>query len=235
MSILYNQILTYALAALAIILGLILYFKSKRVRKPLFAAWSFNLIKDASKKLKKLEVLYSQKKIENLTITNIAFWNAGRETIRKEDIAKADPLKIVVNDKYEILDSEVIKMTNDANLVEAIKENNKSFIITFDYLDKGEGAVIRVIHTGQLLKDIDFIGKIIGAGTPKQVPRGVGMTKRSAAFCLFLLLIIIILVIDLWIKMLYWYKIVFILFLVLLIPFYIRIIIKIVPPKELVE
>jgi len=78
-------------------------------------------------------------------------------------------LKIIINNKYEILDVEVLKRTNEENLVEAIKENNKKIIITFDYLDKGEGATIQVVHTGKSSQDINFIGKIKGAGRPKRI------------------------------------------------------------------
>lgn len=168
-SFIIDHIGTFISTTIGIILLLIFYFKSKRIRKPKFFVWSFNLIKDASKKLKKLEVIYSKKKIENLTVTKIAFWNDGKETIRKDDIPQAAPLKIVINNKYKILEAEVIKRTNEENLVKVIKKNNKSIIVTFDYLDKGEGATIQVIHTGQSSEDINFIGKIKGAGPPKRI------------------------------------------------------------------
>jgi hypothetical protein len=51
------------------------------------------LIKDFSKKLVNLEVLYSGSKVENLTVSKVALWNDGNETIRQEDIALSDPLE----------------------------------------------------------------------------------------------------------------------------------------------
>lgn len=52
------------------------------------------------------EMRYSGPQIENLTVTKIAFWNAGRDTIDNQDVASAGPF-VHVKEGYKILDVKI--------------------------------------------------------------------------------------------------------------------------------
>lgn len=161
-----SPIASFFLAVFGIIIAVVFYYKGKRLKNPTFSIRSFNLVKDFSKKLANLEVFYSGDKVENLTVSKVAFWNDGNETIRQDDIASSDHLKININDKYVLYDVEVLASTNKANQFNIHKENNISALITFEYLDPNDGAVIQVTHSGLLSEDITITGTIKGAGSP---------------------------------------------------------------------
>ncbi len=104
--------------------------------------------------------------IPNLTVTKVLFWNAGRETIRKQDVVKTDPVVIACNKPgCEILQADIIQANEPANkFEEKVSQDRQQVTVTFDYVDHGQGAVIQVCHTGTSDKDIEVRGKIMGAG-----------------------------------------------------------------------
>ena len=158
------------MATIGIFLAIFFYLKGKKEQKPTFSIRSFNLVKEFSKKITSIELLHFGEKVENLTITKVAFWNDGDKPIRKDDIAAADPLKIVVDNKYEIFEADILDgTTNAATQFELVKKDNKSRLITFDFLSHNEGAIIQIAHSGLSSKDVTVIGRIIESGKPKEV------------------------------------------------------------------
>lgn len=167
-------ILSFLLTLLSVILAIAFFIRSKRAKEPRFAIRSFNLVRDFVGRLEALEMLYAGQRIGNLTVTKIAFWNNGAETMNQEDIASADPLVAKLKEEYTILDASVLFMKNDANQFSIdVSEDGSQLLLTFDYLDKDEGAVIQILHTGKSSKDVELSGTIKGGGKPFQqhVPR----------------------------------------------------------------
>jgi len=150
---------------IAIILAIILFSKGKKVRKPRYYIKSHNLVTDFSSKITKLKMLYDNEQIERLTVSKIAFWNGG-ETINKVDIADTEPLRIETIGSCDIVDANVIKVVNPVNnfCVEII--NKKEVRILFDFLDRGQGGAIQIMHTGKESSDIKVDGFVKGAGSP---------------------------------------------------------------------
>jgi hypothetical protein len=149
------------LAILGISISVILYIKSKRVRIPVYSIRSINLIKSKLRKIKSVEILYQGDKVDNLTISKLALWNAGKETINSQDVAKIEPLKISLKNNSIILDAEVLYQKNPANNFKiCIDKNNNEISIDFDYFDFYEGAIIQIYHTGISSLDIEMNGKI---------------------------------------------------------------------------
>lgn len=150
-------------------LAIFFYLKGKKEKKPTFQIRSFNLVKDFSKKVTNIGLLYAGEKVENLTITKVIFWNRGNEPIRKDDIAVADPIRIVVDNKYEIFEAEILNdAVNEANQFELVKNDNKSITITFDFLSHGEGVAIQIAHSGVSSEDVTLTGTIIGSDKPEE-------------------------------------------------------------------
>jgi hypothetical protein len=158
------SIMSFALAVLGIALAIIFYFKSKKVKKPCYAILSTNILKEMVSKIESLSILYSGEQISNLTVSKIAFWNAGRDIINSQDIAQLDQLKIQVTDNYKILNAQINYEKNKANNFKISIDNSQRYInLNFEYLGKDDGVIIQILHTGLSNKDIYIVGTIKGA------------------------------------------------------------------------
>lgn len=141
----------------------LLYVISKNDMKPCMSLRSNTLISGLDNKYEKLELRYSDEPVKNFTITVIKFWNEGKQTINKTDVAEKDPIRIEVADNYRILDSKLLKTTDNRNNFQLLTgESEKSVLLTFDYVDKNDSVSIQVLHTGLSNDDIKLPGKIKG-------------------------------------------------------------------------
>lgn len=157
------NVISLIVAILGVTLAVLFYFKGRKVKSPCYSRRSTNIVKDLVSKIESLEMSFAGKPIRNLTVTRVAFWNAGSETINVQDVAKTDPLRIQVENGYEILDARVVYVKNKANRFSVVQgEGSSNITVDFEYLDKDEGAVIQVLHTGMSNKDVDMLGTLKG-------------------------------------------------------------------------
>jgi len=156
---------SFILAIASVVLAFYFYFKSKKVKLPCYAVRSINIVRDLVNKIESLEMLYGGQPIKNLTVSKIAFWNAGNDTINNQDIPIAEPLTIHIKKEYQILDAKILFTKNPANQLTISLSSDKIFVnLKFDYIDKEEGGVIQIIHTGKSNEDIEIHGLIKGVG-----------------------------------------------------------------------
>jgi hypothetical protein len=167
-------ILSFLGTILGVILAIIFYRVSKREKKPYWSIGSNNLIEGFSSQVPGLEISYNNQKVENLTVSKIVFWNDGKETIHGTDIAEADPLQIIARGNVKILDIKVLKTNSEpSRFCNPDDSELQSSFVTFDFLDKNQGGIIQVIHTGTSSMDISLKGTLKGAGVPKYYdPKG---------------------------------------------------------------
>ena len=161
-----------SLAMLSIVVSIYLYRKSRKRKKPVFDKRSINVISDTIQQIGEIDVTFKGSKIENLTVTKVAFWNDGNDTINDTDQAPTDTLKIAISEDYNILESEVIFQSNYTNNIKANISNNQ-IDISFDYLDPNQGGIIKFVHTGKKSSDIDLTGTFKGANKLKRVNSGL--------------------------------------------------------------
>ena len=90
--------LGFLLGILSLILGYIFYRAGLRLKKPSWDIRSNNLIKDFSSSITDLDILYKSQKVQNITISRVIFWNDGKDTINRDDIASTHQLKITATD-----------------------------------------------------------------------------------------------------------------------------------------
>ncbi len=146
---------------IAILLSIYFYRKSKKSRTPTYIIRTINLIKEKIQKIETVQIRYSGEIINNLSISKIAFWNDGKETINSSDVAQKKPIIIKINEEFEILDAEIIFNKNEANDFKiTISEDHKYISVTFDYFDFEEGFVLQVYHTGNDSEDLVVEGQI---------------------------------------------------------------------------
>lgn len=163
-SIVIHPLFTFIIG---VIIAVFFHYRGKKVKSPSYAIRSSNIVRDLVSKIKSLEMLYDGRQIKNLTVTKIAFWNAGKDTINSEDIPTAEPLTVRIKEGYKILDAKIHSTNNSANQLSiSTSDDQLSANIEFEYLDKGEGGVFQLIHTGINDESIEFHGLIKGAGSP---------------------------------------------------------------------
>jgi hypothetical protein len=146
------------------ILAFYFYNLSKKIKAPYCITTSHNIIKESISSIDKLQIKYEDNDVINLTLTTVVFWNAGKETINRNDIVRMEPLQVGVGDNYSILNVKKTFEKNNANEIDhELSPDRKFFNINFEYMDQNEGVIYEVLHTGKTDKDVKICGLIKGA------------------------------------------------------------------------
>jgi hypothetical protein len=165
-----NELLTLGgliIGLIGIILAIYFFVKSKKLKKKNYQLKSFNLIHESVSDLPDLEVKYKGNEVNNLTITKIAIWNSGNQTINSQDLVDLDPLRIYGSEGIEVFDIEIIDVVESSNDYQLIRENDY-WKLVFDYVDPEQGCGIVIYHSGKESSDILISGKLKGQGTIEQ-------------------------------------------------------------------
>jgi hypothetical protein len=108
-------------------------------------------------------VLYKNETVANLTVSKIAFWNEGKDTIDRTDIETVNHLRIECAENIKILDTKILVCNNYSSQFSVnLSDDQKYANIEFDYIDNKQGAVIQVVHTGRSSEDLRIAGNIKG-------------------------------------------------------------------------
>ena len=164
------NIITFFGMIIGFTLAIIFYRKSKRLLLVTYAVRTIELIKGSAENLKLLKIIYNDKIVPTLSISKIALWNGGRDTINQSSFANLSPLKIKLDDKYDILEASVLYMKNSSNDFKiTVGENLKYIDIEFDYFDKNEGLILQIYHTGKNSDNIKVEGRIKSGKNPNRI------------------------------------------------------------------
>lgn len=156
------NIIFFSLAVIGIILTLYFFFKSKKDKRPVINSKTFQLFTASPLIKNKLEIKYDGRSVDKILLTKIAFWNAGREAIRKDDIAIKDALIIHAPNNTIIYDFEIIDQ-NQANGFFIEKINEHELRIIFDYINFNDGILLNIFHSDLRSEKIKVTGSFIGA------------------------------------------------------------------------
>lgn len=159
------NVLFILLTFTSIFLSFWFYFKSKKSKRPNYTLRTFNLIKEKINKIDSVEIQYHNSKIDNLSITKIALWNNGKETISSSDVAQNDPFLINITEGFTILDCDILFEKNPANGFSINKINPNQIEIKFDYFDFNEGIIVQLFHTSTDDEEISVKGSFKGTRT----------------------------------------------------------------------
>ncbi len=156
------NILFLILAFASIFITILTYYLSKRPKKLLFSKSSFNIVSKSLSAIEKLKIEYNNKLIEQLSVSEIVIYNLGKSSIRRNDIAEKDKLRIELL-QGRILTSEIKFQVNQINGYNIKTSNDrKTITIDFDFMERLEGLVIRMFHTAKNDSEIEIKGTIIG-------------------------------------------------------------------------
>lgn len=137
--------------------------RNERSLKLAYIVRTINLTLKSIAMVAAAELKYSDRRIKNLVEAKVILWNDGKETINQTDIAKGDPLKIVILNDFEILSAEILFQKNKGNgFMITISEDKKSILLQFDYFDFEEGIILKIHHTGNFSKDLRVVGSVKG-------------------------------------------------------------------------
>lgn len=109
-----------------------------------------------------LHMTLGEQKIDRISRTRIALWNNHGDTINKNDIVPADPLRIKFEEKDCVLRSRILSVSRDQ--IELMAEPGparNSVLVEFEFLDDGDGGIVEVVHQGSILPTLE--GTIRGA------------------------------------------------------------------------
>jgi|SRR6185312_10947907 len=162
-----GALIGWIIGPIGVLVAVVVYFKQKKDRRPVYGKQTFPLIFKSGTTPKKLELFYDHKAVEKLTLTKFAFWNAGRETIRKEDISAVKPITIKSAKGATIYDSE-IAYSELVNNFKITKIDDFTLGVDFDFIDLNQGMVVNLYHNGDSSDDIICEGAIIGGGSIKR-------------------------------------------------------------------
>jgi hypothetical protein len=143
--------------------------RERRTKKPSFSCENFTLLREEAKKLEKLKVFYGEEPVSNLTVSVIAFWNAGSATIDGNDIAPQDPLTFKIEDGQLLDFSLKVRQDNKASnfsVGQSFDIENAAHL-GFDFIESGQGVTFELFHTSTASEPVRVTGTIKGAGQPK--------------------------------------------------------------------
>jgi hypothetical protein len=145
----------------AIVVSVYFYRKSRRIKQLAYTVATANLIQDYSARLSGLKIEYKGKNPATISVSKIAIWNEGTETVNDTDVTEAEPLRIICDS--EVLDWSVIDITTPANQFTLRPSSPVQSDIVFDYLDKAEGGIVQLVHAGKSSASIRLVGRVKGS------------------------------------------------------------------------
>jgi hypothetical protein len=151
-------------------LAVYFYLKSRRAKEMVWSIRTSNLVSVHPDSAGKLKVFYEDRRVNTVSVSEVMLWERGAEPIRKGDIADGDPLRVEAADGVEFLGVHVFPPSDPATKISlAWSEQQRDAVpITFDFLNQGDGAIFRLVHTGRNSEDICIKGTIIGGKKPKR-------------------------------------------------------------------
>lgn len=107
---------------------------------------------------------------DNICIAKFALWNSGIYCLKSEDMVPEKPIQIH-NPEITIISASIIMQEEDTNHIKAILIDKHTVEISFDYIDKNEGAVIALAYTGSphFSNNFYLTGKVMGGWKLKHV------------------------------------------------------------------
>lgn len=148
-----------------IIIALSLYWRSQIGGVIAYQRDGDIIVGDTDEPFDPIEISFEKRQVPRVSGSEVIIWNRGKRTIRGNDIVTEDPLRIEFPADTRALRVSLIKTSRDVNKFVAGLNSDAPHIVNihFDYLDPGDGAYIRVLHTGS-----DYLAPI--KGTIRAVP-----------------------------------------------------------------
>ncbi|MBT9449799.1 hypothetical protein ICN84_06880 [Akkermansia glycaniphila] len=158
------DIIGNSIGGLGIVIGILLYYRNKKEKKPVYQLQTINLLDDNISSINGVAISFQENKISSLSLSVLTFKNKGRQSIRRSDILKENPLRVILSQNCEILDYKLSSISSSDICVQMqLSENRRMLMIAFNYLEKDGEFTINIFHTGSADNDISLKCKILDA------------------------------------------------------------------------
>ena len=158
------NLISLAIGFAGISLAIVFYKRTKAVKRLAFASRTFRVISERHANVAGLVVNFEGRVVPALTVTRLAAWNAGTETLRSNDFPSSDPLHFVQKNNVEIIKTKLLETSRDAIQAALISNPNTRIgdTVSLAFLDPGDGFLVEVTHTGTNVDDVVIGGSLMG-------------------------------------------------------------------------
>lgn len=142
----------------------VMQIRDKKRRAIFYTIATTVLIDDEITQIDGIKILFHNKEVASVGISNIKLWNSGNELLESSDFYPGHELRIVVPKDEKILAATVIEETDDTCKVDVqiSKLNTNQALVSFYCLEPRQGATINVYHTNVSEREVELEGKIKG-------------------------------------------------------------------------
>jgi hypothetical protein len=158
-------IVSLFVSIICLLLAIIFYYFPSDRKSIQYSIQNYPLLKDYIQNIDGLQILLYGNDIKNLTVSNIAIWNDGRSIIERGDVPQKNPLMVkLLSHDEEIITVKILHQTNIGNDVSVELKDNNCAIIDFEYIDRNDGFILQVIHTGNSISTNNIFGEVKSLG-----------------------------------------------------------------------
>lgn len=133
---------------LGVAVGYIFLRLSREQLRLLYRFVDTELVETKSDPSDPIDIRFEDRSVPRVNKTLLYIWNSGRKTADGADIVASDPLRVALPDDTRVLRARLLRVTREVNGVAVHQEAVNEALISFDFLDPGDGATIEVLHTG---------------------------------------------------------------------------------------
>lgn len=149
------------LAIPALIFAIVTRRNDNKAQQFAYYSKSNLIVSKGQRRIKDLNVVFNNIPVDNVTVTQIAIWNNGNKTIKREDIASLGLFTLRMTNNAKILNADIIHESDAIYCFKIDTINKNDLTIDFEYVDPKKGIVLQLIHTGSG-NDIDVNCSIKG-------------------------------------------------------------------------
>lgn len=153
-----SELISYTIALGSLIITFVAYMRSRRTQKPKYFISSASLRNEEFKDTT-IDIKQGDRSLSTLTISRLALWNTGI-TLNCSDIAEKDSIRVEAGNDVEILEIQTLYSEQQNGCECKIAEDKKSISISFDFLAKNQGVVLKIFHTGKDSSDLSVKGSL---------------------------------------------------------------------------
>lgn len=156
--------------------------KGKEKKEISYIVNTHEIVQAGKNMIPEFQISYRGQTIDDLTVTRFAIWNSGNRLLNSNDIVDTKPLSITSNDDGpDILDASIIKRSEESNKFTIDKKSAHCAELQFDYIDKQDGIIVQILHTGSA-KNISLSTLIKGGKKLKNVEKRTTVIKNKKVF-----------------------------------------------------